>query len=78
MTGKSHTYHATIEWTGNNGTGTSDYRAYDRDHVIHCEGKPDIAGSADVAFRGDAQRHNPEDLLLDEQIGPIRDLSGTD
>jgi organic hydroperoxide reductase OsmC/OhrA len=27
-------------------------------------GKPVLAGSSDAAFRGDASRHNPEDLLV--------------
>ena len=64
MTGKTHTYSASVTWTGNTGTGTSGYRAYDREHVIHIDRKPDITGSADPAFRGDATRHNPEDLLI--------------
>jgi organic hydroperoxide reductase OsmC/OhrA len=64
MTGKLHTYSATVEWTGNAGTGTSDYRAYRRDHVIRIPGKPDLLGSSDPAFRGDVSRHNPEDLLV--------------
>lgn len=59
-----HKYTVTIEWTGNRGTGTSGYRAYGRDHTIHAEGKPDIPGSSDSAFLGDAARWNPEDLLL--------------
>jgi len=59
-----HTYQATVQWTGNRGSGTSGYRAYGRDHVIRAAGKPDIPGSADPAFRGDADRWNPEELLL--------------
>ena len=27
-------------------------------------GKPELAGSSDPAFRGDATRHNPEDMLV--------------
>ena len=64
MSGKTHTYSANVEWTGNKGTGTSSYRAYGREHVIRQEGKPDIAGSADPAFRGDKSKHNPEDMLV--------------
>jgi organic hydroperoxide reductase OsmC/OhrA len=59
-----HHYAVAIEWTGNRGSGTSDYRAYGRDHTIAAGGKPVIAGSADAAFRGDAARWNPEDLLV--------------
>lgn len=61
---KSHSYQLFIEWTGNNGSGTKDYTGYDRSHTIRAANKPDIDGSADPAFRGDATRYNPEELLL--------------
>jgi organic hydroperoxide reductase OsmC/OhrA len=64
MTLRTHHYVASIEWTGNRGTGTSGYREYGREHVIRSGGKPEIAGSSDPAFRGDAARWNPEDLLV--------------
>ena len=50
--------------TGNRGAGTSGYGAYGRDHRIEATGKPAIEGSSDPAFRGDAGRYNPEELLL--------------
>ena len=59
-----HNYTATIEWTGNRGQGTASYRAYGRDHCIVIEGKPVLHGSADPVFRGEAAKHNPEDLLV--------------
>lgn len=59
-----HTYQSTITWTGNKGTGTSAYRAYDRNHSISVEGKTEISASSDPAFRGDKTKHNPEDLFL--------------
>jgi len=62
--GLEHHFAVTARWTGDRGTGTSDYRAYGRDHVVSAAGKPDIAGSADTAFRGDADRWNPEELLI--------------
>jgi organic hydroperoxide reductase OsmC/OhrA len=61
---KGHHYKTTITWTGNLGSGTSGYRAYDRNHVISVEGKPDIPGSSDPAFRGDRARYNPEEMLV--------------
>ena len=61
---KQHHYHATLEWTGNTGEGTRDYKAYSRDHTLQTEGKPVIPGSSDPAFRGDASRYNPEDMLV--------------
>ncbi|NMK48865.1 OsmC family protein [Achromobacter sp. Bel] len=59
-----HHYTVTVNWTGNTGTGTSSYAAYSRDHVIQAEGKPDVPGSSDPAFRGDPARWNPEDMLV--------------
>ena len=61
---RRHTYRAEVVWTGNQGTGTSTYRAYGRDHEIRAEGKAPIAGSSDPHFRGDAARWNPEELLI--------------
>jgi organic hydroperoxide reductase OsmC/OhrA len=59
-----HTYTIEVKWTGNLGDGTSGYRAYSRDHKISAAGKPNIPGSSDPMFRGDASRYNPEDLLV--------------
>jgi len=61
---KQHAYRVAVEWTGNEGTGTSSYKTYRRDHTIESEGKPPIAGSSDPAFRGDPMRYSPEDLLV--------------
>ena len=59
-----HTFAVAVEWTGSRGVGTTGYRDFDRDHVVRVRGLPDILASADKAFRGDASRHNPEQLLL--------------
>ena len=59
-----HHYRVDVEWTGNLGTGTDGYRNYSRDHVIRIAGKAELAGSSDPTFRGDATRHNPEDMLV--------------
>lgn len=64
MAVRHHHYTIDTEWTGNRGTGTSRYDAYGRDHVMRAKGKPDILGSADPHFRGDAARWNPEELLV--------------
>ena len=61
---KEHTYTATVTWTGNQGAGTTNYKAYTRDYDIIFDGKPVIKGSADPGYLGDAARHNPEDMLL--------------
>jgi organic hydroperoxide reductase OsmC/OhrA len=60
----SHTYELGLQWTGNTGTGTTSYRSYERTHELRAPGKPVLVGSADVAFRGDADRWNPEELLV--------------
>lgn len=61
---RTHAYEAEVVWTGNQGTGTSGYKAYSRDHVIRAGAKPEIPGSSDPAFRGDPARYNPEDMLV--------------
>ena len=53
-----------VDWTGNQDTGTSAYRAYSRAHEISAQGKTAIAGSSDPVFRGDAARWNPAELLI--------------
>ncbi len=65
MTDKRHTYSIRLDWTGNQGTGTSAYRAYySRAHEISAQSKTAIAGSSDPVFRGDAARWNPAELLI--------------
>ncbi|MEC9344023.1 MAG: OsmC family protein [Pseudomonadota bacterium] len=60
----THRYETCLVWTGNRGAGTSAYDAYDRDWDVRADGRDALRGSADPAFRGDASRHNPEDLLV--------------
>src|SRR5215472_8467847 len=55
-----HSYNISVRWTGNRGTGTSGYRAYERDHDVTAEGRPVIAASSEPHFRGDPARWNPE------------------
>jgi organic hydroperoxide reductase OsmC/OhrA len=55
-----HSYEISVGWTGNRGTGTSGYRAYEPAHEVTAEGRPLIAASSDPAFRGDPGRWNPE------------------
>ncbi len=53
MTRRTHLYRTDLAWTGAR-----------RDYRITAPGKPPIEGSADAVFRGDAQRCNPEELLV--------------
>jgi organic hydroperoxide reductase OsmC/OhrA len=60
----AHHYGIELTWTGNTGEGTATYRSYKRTCEVRAEGKPAIAGSSDPYFRGDADRWNPEELLV--------------
>lgn len=53
-----------LVWTGNKGEGTSTYRSYERSYTISINNKADFFGTADPVFRGDATKHNPEELLV--------------
>ncbi len=53
-----------VAWTGNRGSGTSSYRAYDRAHEICAPGKAPLLCSSDPTFLGDRSRYNPEELLV--------------
>ncbi|MEM6481441.1 MAG: OsmC family protein [Pseudomonadota bacterium] len=59
-----HPYTARVVWTGNLGTGTSSYRAYERTWNIETPGKPVVSCSNDPLLGGDPNLHNPEDLLI--------------
>lgn len=61
---KQHRYQITTKWTGNTGTGTSNYRSYERSLIITAEGKVDILATSDTSFNSDKTRHNPEELLV--------------
>ena len=60
-----HDYAVDVRWTGDRGEGTTSYRSYGRDATIVATGKRHaVLASADRTFHGDADRWNPEELLL--------------
>ena len=62
---RQHHYKIKVEWSGNLGAGTLNYKSYNRNHNILAEGKYTvIQGSSDPAFLGDPTKYNPEDLFL--------------
>ena len=61
---RSHDYRALLIWDGNLGEGTSGYAAYGRQYRIVIDGKAELHGSANPAFRGEREKHDPEDLFL--------------
>src|ERR1700748_1002881 len=61
---KNHVFNTSLVWNGANGTGTTSYTGYSRNHTISGNGKPGIPGSSDPVFRGDGTRYNPEELLV--------------
>lgn len=61
---KKHEFTTQVTWTGNKGNGSIAYEAYGRDYRVEAKGKQPIDLSADALFRGDAEKYNPEDMLL--------------
>jgi organic hydroperoxide reductase OsmC/OhrA len=59
-----HHYSLTVTWTGNKGSGTSSYHAYERSHTVSIKDKPVLQCSSDAAFRGEATKHTPEDMMV--------------
>ncbi len=64
MKNGEHHYSAHLIWDGNHGDGTTNYATYGREHRVLAGNKPALELTADPAFRGDAKKHNPEDLFL--------------
>jgi organic hydroperoxide reductase OsmC/OhrA len=64
MSHDRHEFTAQVVWSGNTGDGTASYISYGRQYRVVVAGKPELTGSALPAFRGDPDRHNPEDLFL--------------
>lgn len=64
MSLKIHQYKTTLNWTGNTGAGTRSYQSYERSYSVSVNGKPELEGSSDPSFRGDASKYNPEELFL--------------
>ncbi|MGB3414146.1 MAG: OsmC family protein [Microbacteriaceae bacterium] len=60
----AHEFEVQIDWIGNTGSGTSGARDFSRNHEILFPGLPSLPGSAAPEFRGDADRYNPEQLLV--------------
>ena len=61
---KTHAYRTRLHWNARGGEGTTNYRSYSRNFTLSSGEKPAIEGSSDPAFRGDATRYNPEELLV--------------
>jgi organic hydroperoxide reductase OsmC/OhrA len=63
MADRTHRYKTHLVWTGSSAYSLP-FRNHDRSYEIEASEKPTIPGSADKVFRGNAQRWNPEDLLV--------------
>ena len=61
---KIHDFPNRIVWTGNLGTGTSAYKAYDRTWDMALDGKDVLHCSNDPMLGGDPSKYNPEDMLI--------------
>lgn len=64
MNNKLHKYEIELEWKGNLGVGTQDYKSYAREFNVSGVADKKIFGSADPAFRGKENYWNPEELLV--------------
>lgn len=58
-----HSYRLLTRWVGAGEAGIAD-DTFPREFRVSIEGKTELVGSADPAFRGDSSKHNPEELLL--------------
>lgn len=61
---KKHDFPNRIIWTGNRGTGTSAYKAYNRTWDMALDGKETLSCSNDPLLGGDPSKYNPEDMLI--------------
>jgi organic hydroperoxide reductase OsmC/OhrA len=61
---KIHKFNTKVEWEGNTGHGTLNYKAYKRNYTILVKNKPKIEGSSDPVFLGDGAKYNPEELFI--------------
>ena len=61
---KPHHFESTALWTGNRGQGTSSVSGYARSHTISTPNKPDLHLTTGNTQFGDANKLNPEDLLV--------------
>jgi organic hydroperoxide reductase OsmC/OhrA len=60
----THHFAVHLDWTGGEAGAARDYASYSREFRVKIAGKPDLIGSAAPPFRGQANLHNPEDLLV--------------
>jgi organic hydroperoxide reductase OsmC/OhrA len=61
---KIHKYQTQLNWEGNLGIGTANYKAYSRNYTIKAVEKSKIECSSDPVFLGDKTKYNPEDMLV--------------
>ncbi len=61
---RRHRYETRTAWTGDQGSGTTNYRSYRRCYETVASDRPALLGSSDPSFRGDGDRWNPELLLV--------------
>jgi len=59
-----HFFRGKLLWTGAQLGPAARYESYSREWTFQQQGVADLVGTAAVAYRGVADRRNPEDLLL--------------
>jgi len=61
---KEHFYKVCTKWNCNNEDGNKNIRKYDRSHSVSIDNKPTLHLTTDNKAVGDANKLNPEDLLV--------------
>lgn len=61
---KEHIYKVKTQWNGNKEDGNKNIRKYDRSHSVSIANKPVLHLTTDNKAVGDANKLNPEDLLV--------------
>jgi hypothetical protein len=70
---RTHSYDVTVTWTGNSGTGTSGYRAYERAHDVISGGRREALGAGwREHFSGQASPGSPYAWLIALLLGNRR------
>jgi len=64
-----HHFACRLRWTGAAEGPTRDYATFSREYEVLSEGKPPLVCSSAPAFKGDASKLNPEDLLVSALAG---------
>ena len=61
---EAHQFETTLRWPAETTQTLPPSPAFSRNNILGGAGKPDVPGSSPAIYGGDANRYNPEELLL--------------